>query len=44
MSAAPAEPVHVHNWRLRAVEYDDAGAVSMLECDGCSAVHYASGA
>ncbi|WP_310963853.1 hypothetical protein [Nocardioides terrisoli] len=41
MSVAPAEPLHAHTWQLRAVEYDEGGEVSMLECAECGAVDYA---
>jgi hypothetical protein len=31
---------HIHEWVLRAVEYDHFGQVSLYECDGCASVRY----
>jgi hypothetical protein len=32
---------HVHEWELRAVEFDTWGQVSLYECRGCPRVRYA---
>lgn len=37
-----ATTIHVHEWLLVAVEYDDFGTVRAYECQSCSAVRYQS--
>ncbi|HEX7717094.1 MAG TPA: hypothetical protein VF416_07385 [Marmoricola sp.] len=37
---SPGAP-HVHEWALRAVEFDTWGQVSLYECLGCPRVRYA---
>ncbi len=42
MTAQPlevAEP-HVHDWRLRAVGFDDGVSTEEFGCDGCDAVTF----
>jgi hypothetical protein len=34
------DPLHVHVWELRAVEYDTWGQVSLYECRDCPRVRY----
>lgn len=34
------DPVHVHVWELRAVEFDSWGQVRLYECLGCPRVRY----
>lgn len=40
-SVPAARAPHVHEWELRAVEYDSWGQVSFYECTGCPGVRYA---